>query len=104
VTIAANADVAGGSLELGAAFQQGLQLGLLVFGPPGELPGRLRLGDLRWLRGRPGFWSGRGPGIWFAQAGAVRGDTPPGGFSEVLPQVEPVGDLDRVRRAGAGTV
>jgi hypothetical protein len=26
------------------------------------------------------------------------------GLGEVLPQVEPVGDLDRLRRAGAGTV
>lgn len=36
------------------------------------------------------------------QAGAVRGDALLDRFCEVLPQVEPVGDLDRVRCAGAG--
>jgi hypothetical protein len=34
----------------------------------------------------------------------VRGDGPLDRLGEVLPQVEPVGDLDRVRRPGAGTV
>jgi hypothetical protein len=34
----------------------------------------------------------------------VRGDAPLGGFGEVLPQVEPVGDLDRAGCAGAGPV
>lgn len=45
---------------------------------------------------------GRGP--WLCQAGAVRGDAPLGGLGEVLPQVEPVGDLDRVPGAAAGGV
>jgi hypothetical protein len=34
----------------------------------------------------------------------VRGDAPIDGLGEVLPQVEPVGDLDRVRCPGAGPV
>jgi hypothetical protein len=34
----------------------------------------------------------------------VRGDASFDGLGEVLPEVEPVGDLDRVGRAGAGTV
>lgn len=40
---------------------------------------------------------GRGP--WLCQAGA-----PLGGLGEVLPQVEPIGDLDRVPDAAAGGV
>jgi len=47
---------------------------------------------VRGRRGRPG------------QAGAVGGDALLDGLGEVLPQVEPVGDLDRVRRAGPGAV
>jgi hypothetical protein len=34
----------------------------------------------------------------------VGGDALPGGLGEVLPQVEPVSDLDRVRRPGPGAV
>ena len=34
----------------------------------------------------------------------MRGDAPLDRLGEVLPQVEPVGDLDRVRRPGAGAV
>jgi hypothetical protein len=34
----------------------------------------------------------------------VGGDALLDGLGEVLPQVEPVGDLDRVRCAGAGAV
>jgi hypothetical protein len=73
-------------------------------GSLGELPGQLRLGDLRRLCGCPGFWSAHRPGVRFAQAGAVRGGALLGRLGEVLPEVEPVGDLDRVRRSGAGTV
>jgi hypothetical protein len=35
---------------------------------------------------------------------AVRGDAPFDGLDGVLPQVEPVGDLDRLRCPGAGPV
>jgi len=45
-----------------------------------------------------------GPGIWFSQASAVGGDAPLGCPGEVLPQVEPVGNLDRARGASARTV
>jgi hypothetical protein len=34
----------------------------------------------------------------------VRGNASFDGLGKVLPQVEPVGDLDRVRRSGTGTV
>jgi hypothetical protein len=34
----------------------------------------------------------------------VRGGAPLDRLGEVLPEVEPVGDLDGVRRSGAGTV
>jgi hypothetical protein len=44
---------------------------------------------------------GRGRGI--GQAGAVGGGALLDGLGEVLPQVEPVGDLDRLRRPGAGS-
>jgi len=38
------------------------------------------------------------------QAGAVAADRTLDRFGQVVPQVEPVGDLDRVRRSGAGAV
>jgi hypothetical protein len=74
--------------------------------PLGELPSRLRLwlADGRWLCRRPGIRSGCRPGLWLAQAGAVRGGAPFDRLGEVLPKMEPVSDLDRVRRPGAGAV
>jgi hypothetical protein len=73
-------------------------------GTVGVLPGRLRPRCVHWLCGRRRliFGDGRRPG--FRQAGQVRGDAPLDGLGEVLPQVEPVGDLDRVRCPGAGPV
>ena len=66
----------------------------------------------RWLWPRAGsrfrrqhrLLSGGGHGTGFREAGAVRGDAPPDRLGQVLPQVEPVGDLHRVRCAGAGPV
>jgi hypothetical protein len=48
------------------------------------------------------FQGGRGRGI--GQAGAVGSGALLDGLGEVLPQVEPVGDLDRLRRPGPGPV
>ena len=80
-------------------------------GAVGVLPGRLGPRCVR----RPCGWrwliagNGRRPGL--CQPGAVRGDALLDGLGEVLPQVEPVSDLDRVRcpgacpvRVGAGAV
>ena len=54
----------------------------------------------------PAAWPGPGGGLGArpCQAGAVRGDAPLDGLGEVLPQVEPVGDLDRLRCPGPGAV
>ncbi len=38
------------------------------------------------------------------QAAAVRSDRFPGVFTQVVPQMPAISDLDRVRRPGAGTV
>ena len=74
-------------------------------GSLGELPGRFRLPLWPgYWRGRRGFWFSRGLGLRSGQAGAVRGDAPFDRLGEVLPQVEPVSDLDRVRRPGPCTV
>jgi hypothetical protein len=85
--------------------QQFVHHRVMPAGSLGKLPGRLRLwpADVRRLGRRPGFWPGSRPGLWFAQAGPVRGDAPLDPLGKVLPQVEPVSDLDRVRRPGAGT-
>ena len=61
--------------------------------PLGILPGRL--GRRRLSAGGPGSGLSAGPGS-VRQAGAVGGDALLDGLGEVLPQVEPVGDLDRV--------
>jgi hypothetical protein len=66
-------------------------------GSIGELP--VRRGGR--LPGQRGLVSAGGPGTWLARAAAVRGDALLDRFREVLPQVEPVGDLDRV---GAGSL
>ena len=66
----------------------------------GELPCRVRRPGVRLPR-RFRFRDGRGG---LGQAGAMRGNALLGGGGEVLPQVEPVGDLDRLRRPGAGAV
>jgi len=87
-----------GDLPQPALFgQQSVDQRVVAPGAVGVLPGRLRRGGRRLLVG-----SRRGTG--FCQAGAVRGDAPLDGLGEVLLQVEPVGDLDRVRRPGAGPV
>nr|WP_254550952.1 hypothetical protein [Catellatospora tritici] len=59
--------------------------------PPGGLDKIGRRCPIGWRRG-------------CCEAGLVLGDAPFDGGGEVLPQVEPVGDLDGVGRAGAGAV
>ncbi len=75
---------------------------LLVLAPDalGELPGQLRRRSVHRRRGI--VFRSREGGL--RQAGAVGGDTLLDGFGEVLPQVEPVRDLDRVRSPRAGPV
>lgn len=69
-------------------------------GPLGVLPGGIGLpGGFRFRQRRFLFVHG-GQGRGAGQAGTVGGDALLGGPGEVLPQVEPVGDLDRVRRPG----
>jgi hypothetical protein len=77
----------------GALVQAGLERVRLA-GAVGAHPGGLRRGERR-LRGWHGLFASGGHEIRFREAGAVRGDAPPGGLGEVLPQVEPVSDLDR---------
>ena len=52
---------------------------------------------VRLILGWYGLVCGDGRGPWLCQAGA-----PLGGLGEVLPQVEQVGDLDRVSDAAGG--
>jgi hypothetical protein len=54
-------------------------------------------------RGRVGKLADRHDGA-FLQAALVPGDAAFDGLGEVLPQMEPVGDLHRVRRAGTGSL
>jgi hypothetical protein len=68
----------------------------------GVLPGRLRQPGIRRLLRRGLVLRRRR--AWLCQAGPVGRDAPLGGLGEVLPQVEPVGDLDRLRCPGAGAV
>jgi hypothetical protein len=69
----------------------------------GELPRRVWRPGVCWRRvRRPDVVGGRRGGL--GQAGAAGGDALLDGLGEVLPQVEPVGDLDRVRRSGSGPV
>jgi hypothetical protein len=71
-------------------------------GALGVLPGGVRLpGGFRFWQGRALLLRG---GRRLGQAGAVRGDALLDRFREVQPQVEPVGDLDRVRRPGPGAL
>jgi len=75
---------------------------VVPLGALGVLPVRVGLAFRFRQRRALFFQGGRGRGI--GQAGAVSGNALPGGLGEVLPPVEPVGDLDRLRRAGAGSV
>ncbi|MEV7380809.1 hypothetical protein [Streptomyces lydicus] len=56
------------------------------------------------LLGRCGF--GGSPGSWFrhqdSQAPGVLGDAPLGGFAQVVPQMPPACDFDRLGRSGGG--
>jgi hypothetical protein len=63
-----------------------------------RLPGAFRLGQ-----GRDTVLGG-GLGRRLGQAGAVGRDALLDPLGQVLPQVEPVGDLDSVRRPGPGSV
>ena len=81
---------------------QGMDQGVVAPGALGELPGRLRCR----LAGRPCGRHRVASGLRgrLGQAAAVGGDALPGGLGEVLPQMEPVGDLDRLRCPGPGAV
>jgi hypothetical protein len=75
--------------------------------PPGALgvlPGGIGLpGGLRFRQGRP-LVVCEGRRRRLGQAGTVGRGALLDGLGQVLPQVEPVGDLDRARRPGAGPV
>jgi hypothetical protein len=73
---------------------------VLAPGALGEPPGRVRARGIR--RGRGIVFRSGEDGL--GQAGAVGGDALLDGLGEVLPQVEAVGDLDRVRCPGPGAV
>jgi hypothetical protein len=96
--VQAPAQVAG---DLAQAPPFGAQLadqGMVPLGALGVLPGGIGLcGASRFRQDRALLVQG-GRRRRLGQAGAVGGDALPGGLGEVLPQVEPVGDLDRARR------
>ena len=81
--------VNGGVLGTGA-------LGEPVAGRPGRT-GRLAFG--RGLRPKAGGLRHEG-----SEAAAVLGDGSFGGFAQVVPEVPPVRDLDRLRRSGGGAL
>jgi hypothetical protein len=96
--VQAPAQVAGDLPEPAPLVQQLVHDRVVPPGAVGVLPGWLRRG------GRRRLVPGCGRGARLCQAGAVRGDAPLDGLGEVLPQVEPAGDLDRLGRPGAGPV
>jgi hypothetical protein len=76
--------------------------GVVPLGALGVLPAGVRLaGAFRLGQGRSIVAGG---GRRLGQAGAVGRDALLDGLGQVLPQVEPVGDLKRVRRPGTGSV
>ena len=83
---------------------QPVDQGVVALRALGELPGRLGEPGLRRLCPGIGLLPFGGLGRRSGQAAAVGGDAFLHGLGEVLPQVEPVGDLDRVRRPGARAV
>ena len=87
-----------------AGRQQGMDGGVSGPRPIGEpvssRPGRTA-GVLGRGRLRIGFGSCRSQG---AEAAAVLGDAPLGGFAQVVPQVPPVRDLDGLRSADSGAL
>ncbi|WP_406310845.1 hypothetical protein [Streptomyces sp. NBC_00623] len=85
-----------------SCLQQGMDGGVPGPGPVGEpVPARPR------RRGRVRGWDQLGfglrcPGCQHAQAKTVLGDAPLSGLAQVVPQMPPVRDLDRLRRPGCG--
>ena len=102
--VQAPAQVAG---DLAEPASLGAQLADQRVVPPGALgvlPGGVGLrGAFRFRRGRGAVLRG-GRGRRPGQAAAVGRDALLDGLGQVLPQVEPVGDLDRVRCPGPGSV
>lgn len=84
-----------------SCLQQGMDGGVPGPGPVGEpVPARPR------RRGRVRGWDQLGfglrcPGCQHAQAKTVLGDAPLSGLAQVVPQMPPVRDLDRLRRPAA---
>jgi hypothetical protein len=97
--VQAPAQVAGDFPQAAAFGAQAVDQFVLAAGALGELPGRLRRGLRRRLGIVPEGWEGG-----LGQAGAVGGDALLDGLGQVLPQVEAVGDLHRIRRPGPGAV
>ena len=102
--VQAPAQVAGDLAEPASFGAQLVDQRVVPPGALGVLPGGVGLpGGFRFWQGRALLLRG-GRGRRLGQAGAVGGDALLDGLGEVLPQVEPVGDLDRVRRPGPGSV
>ena len=97
------AQVAGDLPQAAALGEQAMDGRVVSAGAVGVLARRIRPRGGRRPR-RRGLRGGGRRGIWFVEAGAVRGGAPFDGLGEVLPQVEPVGDLDRLWCPGAGPV
>jgi hypothetical protein len=99
--VQAPAQVAGDLAEPAPFGAQPVDQGVVPLGALGVLPVGARL---FWFRQRRALFSQGGQGRGIGQAGAVGGGALLDGLGEVLPQVEPVGDLDRLRRPGPGSV
>ena len=104
------AQVAGDLPQAAPLGSQPVDQGVVAPRAVGELPCRVRCALARRPCRRGGLIADGGhearPGLWFwlCQAAAVGGDALLDGLREVLPQVEPVGDLNRLRCPGAGTI
>jgi hypothetical protein len=100
--VPAPAQVPGDRSQAVPVGQQGVHRGVAAAGAVGCTTSQLGDVGVRDRRGR--FLLYLGVGFGGAQTASVTGHAPLDGFAQVLPQVEPVGDLHRVRRSGTGAL